>query len=278
LLKEAGRPAAIWGIVRDVTETRALQTKLAMASRLAAMGTLVAGVAHEINNPLAAEMAGQGLAMEVVREIREHLRGDAPLDRKADGQALDNVLEALEDAQSGSARIARIVKDLSAFGRPDAKRGRFRLLDIIDGALRWLPATIEGKVSIQVEDGGAPDVVAFPGQVEQVVVNLVTNAAKATPEGRRDAIIVRTGPGAPGMARLEVVDHGTGIDPAIRERIFDPFFTTRPAGPHRGSGLGLAICYAIVNSHGGTLTVESEIGKGSTFTLELPAAPPEVTA
>jgi signal transduction histidine kinase len=109
--------------------------------------------------------------------------------------------------------------------------------------------------------------------MEQVVLNLVTNAARATPEGRRNTVILRIGPGAPGMARLEVVDHGTGIEPAILDRIFEPFFTTRRVGADKGTGLGLAICQAIVASHEGTLAVESQVGKGSTFRLELPAAP-----
>jgi two-component system sensor kinase FixL len=271
LLKEAGRPTAIWGIVRDVTETRALHAQVALSSRLAAMGSLVAGVGHEINNPLAAEMADQGLAFEVVREVREHLAGNASLDRPAEARALDSVLDALQDAQEAGKRIARIVKDLSVFGQPDSKRRRVQLTDILDGAMRWLPATIARTASLRVENLGAPDVVASPGQIEQVVVNLVTNAAKATPEGRHDTVILRIGPGTSGTARLDVIDHGAGIDPAIRERIFDPFFTTRPAGPNHGSGLGLAICHAIVTSHGGTLTVESEVGKGTTFRMELPA-------
>jgi two-component system cell cycle sensor histidine kinase/response regulator CckA len=105
------------------------------------------------------------------------------------------------------------------------------------------------------------------------VVNLVTNAAKATPEGTRGAIVIRVGPGEPGMARLEVIDHGHGIDPAVLPRIFEPFFTTSDVG--QGTGLGLSICHAIVVGHGGTLTVTSEVGKGSTFRVELPAAPPE---
>jgi PAS domain S-box-containing protein len=278
LMKEGGRPVAMWAIVRDVTEARALQVKLAVAGRMAAVGTLVAGVAHEINNPLAAEMADQGIALEVVREVRERLRGDSPVDRGEEGRALDGVVEALEDAQEGGARIARIVKDLALFGRPDAKRQRTRLMDILDGAIRWLPATVARSASIQVENGGAPDVVASAGQIEQVLVNLVTNAAKATPAGQRDTVIVRIGPGVPGMARVEVIDHGIGIDPAIRDHIFDPFFTTRPAGPERGTGLGLAICHSILTAHGGTLTFESEVGKGSTFRLELPAAPVEVVS
>ncbi len=106
------------------------------------------------------------------------------------------------------------------------------------------------------------------------MLNLVTNAARATPEGQRNEVLLRTGPGAPGMARLEVVDHGIGIAPAILNRIFEPFFTTRRVGADKGTGLGLAISQAIVASHEGTLTVESEVGKGSTFRIELPAASP----
>ncbi len=275
LLKEGDRPAALWAVVRDVTEARALQMRLAVAARMSALGTLVSGVAHEINNPLAAEMADQGIALEVVREVRERLRGDSPVDRGAEGRALDGVVEALKDAQESGARIAQIVNDLTVFGRPDAKRQRSRLIDIVDGAMRWLPATVARSAAITVEDGGGPDVTASPGQIEQILVNLVTNAAKATPEGQRGVVVVRVGPGQPGMARVEVIDHGVGVDPAIRNHVFDPFFTTRPTGPGRGSGLGLAICQAIATAHGGTLTFESEVGKGSTFRVELPAAPAE---
>jgi PAS domain S-box-containing protein len=275
LLKEGERPVAMWAIVRDVTDVRALQVKLAVAGRMAALGTLVSGVAHEINNPLAAEMADQGIALEVVREVRQRLRADSPVDRGAEGRALDGVVVALEDAQEGGARIARIVKDLAVFGKPDAKRQRARLMDIVDGAMRWLPAAVALSANIQVENGGAPDVIVSAGQIEQILVNLITNAAKATPEGQRNTVIVRVAPGLPGMGRLEVVDHGVGIDPAIRDSIFDPFFTTRPTGPGRGAGLGLAICQTIATAHGGTLTFESELGKGTTFRLELPAAPVE---
>jgi signal transduction histidine kinase len=138
-------------------------------------------------------------------------------------------------------------------------------------AMRWLPATLARIATVKVENADAPDVVAAFGQIEQVVVNLVTNAAKATPPGTNEAITIRIGPGAAGMARLEVIDRGVGIDPEIVGRIFDPFFTTAKVG--EGAGLGLAISHTIVTAHGGTLTVESEVGKGSTFRVELPAAP-----
>ncbi len=270
-----GNVSGFVGVLVDVTSQRALQAKLAISSRLAAIGTLVSGVAHEINNPLAAEMADQGIALDVIREVQERLRGDSPLDRGAEARALDAVVEALKDAQEGGARIARVVRDLAIFGRPNPTRQRVRLMDIVDGAMRWLPATVARTASIQVENGGPPDILASVGQIQQVLVNLVTNAARATPEGRRDTVIVRVRPGAPGMARMEVIDHGVGMGPDMVDRIFDPFFTTHPVGEGRGTGLGLAICHAIVADHGGTISVESEPGKGSTFRVDLPAAPAE---
>ncbi len=259
----------------DVTEARALQAQLALASRLAAMGRLVAGVAHEVNNPLAALMADQGIALELAREIRDRMRGTEPVDRQGEARLLDDVAEALEEGQEGGQRIARIVKNLAAFGRPDPRRTRVRLAGVVADAMRWLPASVAQSATVSVEDGGAADVIASSGQLEQVVVNLVTNAAKAMPEGRRGLIRVRVGPGGPGMSRLEVIDDGRGIEPGNLERIFEPFFTTRPVGAGRGMGLGLAISHAIVHGHGGTLTVTSVPGKGSTFRMELPAALPE---
>ena len=272
---EAGTVSGYVGALVDITEPRALQAQLALSSRLTAMGTLVTGVAHEINNPLAAELADQGIAIELAREVRDRLQGSDPLDRPAEARLLGDAIEALEEAQESGQRIARIVKNLTNFGRPDPRRRRVRLADAVTEAMRWLPSSVSHAAQIIVEDGGAPEVITSSGQLEQVVVNLVTNAAKATPKGRRGRIVVRTGAGTAGMSRLEVVDDGKGIAPAILDRIFDPFFTTRPAGDGKGMGLGLAICHAIVTSHAGTLTVTSTPGKGSTFRVELPAAPPE---
>jgi PAS domain S-box-containing protein len=269
----AGRVQGVFAAARDVTEVRALQAQVALASRLAAMGTLVAGVAHEINNPLAAELADQGLAIEIAGEVRGRLVGGDPLDRPTEARLLAQTIEALEDAQESGKRIARIVNNLSTLGRPDVRRTRIRLSDVVASATRWLPATVDPSAEVRFEEGGAPDVIASVGQLEQVVVNLVVNGARAIPHGRRGLVVVRTGPGSKGMARLEVRDDGTGIPPAIRERIFEPFFTTRQTGEGKGMGLGLSICHSIVTAHGGTISVESEVGKGSTFRVELPAAP-----
>ena len=271
-LDGAGAVAGYVGALVDITEARAFQAQLALASRLAAMGTLVTGVAHEINNPLAAELADQGLALEIAREVRARLDGSAPLDRKAEAKVLGGVVEALEDALGSGQRVARVVRDLSMFGRPDSRRDRVRLIDVVNGALRWLPAIVARTATIQIQDGGPSDVVASSGQIEQVLLNLITNAARATPEGQRDTVIVRIGPGGPGMARLEVIDHGTGIAPSTLERVFEPFFTTHPDGPAKGMGLGLAISHAIVTAHGGTITARSVLGEGATFRVELPLA------
>jgi signal transduction histidine kinase len=184
---------------------------------------------------------------------------------------LGEVIDALEEAQASGKRISEIVRDMATFANPNPKRTRVRLTDIVQGAMRWLPSSMNLSARIQVEDLGAPEIMAASGQLEQVVHNLLTNAARASSE-TLGKILVRIGPGSPGMARLEVVDHGVGIPEETVDRIFEPFYTTRPVGEGRGAGLGLAISRAIIVSHGGTITVESEVGKGSKFTVDLPAA------
>ena len=211
--------------------------------------------------------------MSAVQGIRGRLHGSGPLKREAEVCSLDEAVEELQEAEDAGRRIERIIKDLKIFGRLDQARMRSRLIDIVHLGVRWLPVSVTRGATVRVENGGAPDVEVSPGQIEQVVSNLVINAAKAAPEGERGQIVLRVGPGAPGMARLEVVDEGVGIDSAILHRIFEPFFTTAEDG--KGTGLGLAICHAIVTAHAGTITVESTVGEGSTFRVELPAAPAE---
>jgi signal transduction histidine kinase len=275
LIRKDGRPTAMWAIVRDITETRKLRLQLATASRLVAMGTLVAGIAHEVNNPLSAELSGQGFAQEVVDDVRVRIAGSTLPGRDDLVRQLAQAAEALEDAQAGGHRIARIVKDMAALASPDPRRRRLKLIDVVEDARRWLLTTVAGGCPVKVEDRGSPDVLASAGEIEQVLLILVSNAALATARGTDREIVIRIGTGGTGMARMEVVDHGAGIPPAILDRVFDPFFTTRQVGEPRGIGLGLAVGHAIVTSHGGTITVESELGKGSTFRVELPAAPVE---
>jgi len=263
-----GRVVGVVSTIADITERRALREQATVSLRLAAMATLVAGVAHEINNPLAGEMSSHAMAIQEVQTLAALLRGGDPVDRERLARGADEVVEMLGDAQIGSKRIARIVKELSAIGRSSPERVPIRLSAVVESAMQWLPGSVGHGVTIRVEAEGAPEVLAAEGQLEQVVTNLVTNGSLAIPAGRQGEITVRIGPGTPGMARLEVEDNGTGIAPDILVRIFDPFFTTRDVG--KGMGLGLAICHAIVTAHGGTITVRSTPGKGSTFRVELP--------
>ncbi len=133
-----GNVRGVFAAARDVTELRALQAKVALSARLAAMGTLVAGVAHEINNPLAAVMAGQGLTLETSRELRKRLQDRMLLDPETEIRQLDEGIEALEDAWEGGQRIAGIVKELAAIARPDPTRERVRLADVAAQAVRWV--------------------------------------------------------------------------------------------------------------------------------------------
>ena len=265
---ETGAVVMGLAMTQDVTEQRLLRAQLALSSRLASLGTLVAGVAHEVNNPLASAIASVAHAIEEQRALASRIRGDQPLDREALALAAEAVVEVLLDAQVGEHRISQIVKDLSLFGHPNPMRTRVRLGDVVTSAMRWIPASVGRSATVRVDDLGAPDVHASAGQLEQVVVNLVTNAAFAIPDGSRGEVTVRIFTSDAGGAVLEVHDDGTGIDPAIMERIFDPFFTTRDVG--KGTGLGLPVCHAIVSAHAGTLTATSVVGKGSTFRVELP--------
>ncbi|MEI7705416.1 MAG: ATP-binding protein [Deltaproteobacteria bacterium] len=273
-----GIPVRLVGTIQDVTDRKVaeegrlnLQARLAQSARLAAMGTLVAGVAHEVNNPLTALLASAELALEDVRELQENARRSSTTDEDGVIRRSEVVLGVLRDITTSADRISRIVKDLTLLGRPEQRRERVRLADVVEEGLKWLPGQEVHRATIRTEVAHDLHVLASAGQMGQVVVNLVTNALLAIPEGRTGTVVVRAGLGAPGRAFLEVSDDGPGIPPDVLERIFEPFFTTR--SPGTGTGLGLPICNAIVTTHGGTFTVESETGKGTTFRVELPVAP-----
>ena len=267
----SGEVAGFVGVIIDVTSQRALQEQVAIGSRLAAMGTLVAGVAHEINNPLGGMLASDGFALEEAERLRDELRSRKPVPASRMAEELDRVVEALRDAQGEGLRIGEIVKDLTLLGRPDAGRMRVQLREVVEKAVRSLPPALASGAAIRIDDRASPGVTAAAGQLVQVFANLLTNAVRASRPGIPIEVTVTVGTGSPGMVRAEVADNGCGMPPDLMGRIFDPFFTTRKTG--QGMGLGLPICHAIVTAHGGTITVESTPGAGSTFRVELPAAP-----
>ena len=265
-----GEPLLAVLTIRDVTQRRALQAQLDVASRLASLGTLVAGVAHEVNNPLAGSMASLGLAIETVREFAERLTQPAPLDLDAVTKGTAELVEILEDAHQGACRISTIVKDLAVFGRPSTSQQALRLKDVVAAAMKWLPSAVSAHSTIEVIDTGSPEVLGSASQLEQVLINIVTNADKAAPPGRKCRIRIELGTGPEGQARIVVSDDGIGMPKAVLHRIFDPFFTTREVG--KGMGLGLPICHAIVTAHRGRIHARSEPGVGTSFVIDLPPA------
>jgi PAS domain S-box-containing protein len=257
-------------VAQDVTARREVEANLAVTSRLAAMGTLLSGIAHEINNQLAGSMAGTDWAARRARELAAGLGTGAPVDPRAVAAGLGELVDALEDAMAGNRRIAAIVKDLVTVGHPGPERVRARLRDVVSDAVLRMPAPLRERCMVRVVDEGAPDVVAASGQLSQAVANLLDNAAAAMPATGGADIVLRIGTAPGGQARIEVEDRGSGIAPEVLHRIFDPFFTTRPVG--QGMGLGLSVAHAIVTAHGGAISATSTPGKGSTFRIELPPA------
>jgi len=255
----AGRAARIVGTSTDVTAAHELHQKLLAATRLASAGTLAAGVAHEINNPLACVTANLKYALEEL----------SPAERPH-----PDALRALEEAVRSAQRIASIVRSMRSLGtsaRTDAPHEidvRSEILNAVEMVHDRLAA--RARVDVEVPRD-LPMARARTSELGRALVNLLVNAAEAIPDG--DAARNRIGVAARAEAAeviVEVADTGTGIAPEIRERIFEAFFTTKPVGA--GIGLGLSIVKAIVDGAGGRVEVESASGAGSTFRVRLPIA------
>lgn len=260
-LKEGAEVVGAAWLLRDVSERRRLEARLNHLDRLASLGTMSAGIAHELNNPLSYVLAN-------ARFVLERLDG-------ADAE----VREALGDLQDGALRIASIVGDLRTFSRSDTQLETqpTDLCQVLDAALRVTAKLVNARAKVEVQVDGLPQVEAFEPRLVQVLVNLLLNAAQAIPEAPepKGHITVRATAEGNGVA-LEVADDGEGMTPEVQQRVFDPFFTTRPVG--FGAGLGLAVCHGVVTAMGGTLSVHSAPGQGSTFRLWLRRAQPRYLA
>ena len=258
------------GAIVDVTENHFLRMQLALASRTAFIGTLAASAAHQIESPLTRSILDQGVALDLARGARKRLLEGGPFNRDTALEVVGDMIRALEDAQADGRGLTRIVKKLASYADSAPGRIRVRLYDVVSQAIHWLPRGITDAVSIEIKNLDEQEVSASVGQIEQVIVNLLTNAARATQPGSRGKVTVQIGRGAPGMARIDVIDRGAGIVPSALADIFQPFPRKGTAG--KRTGLGLAISHSIVASHSGTLTVASVLGRGSTFRVELPTA------
>ena len=250
-------------MVEDVTDRRRMEAQLRLADRLASVGTLAAGVAHEINNPMAFVLANLEYAVGELRRT---------------GVARE-VLTALEEAREGGARVREIVRDLKVFSRADdSSRERLDVGRVLHSAISLAANELRARAHLEVEIEPTVPVLGSEHRLGQVFLNLLINAAQAIPEGQvaRHFVRAKASMHPDGRVRVEISDNGVGIPPEVRARIFDPFFTTKPVGV--GTGLGLSICHGIVASLGGEITVDGEPGQGSTFRVLLPAAPEEESA
>jgi PAS domain S-box-containing protein len=247
-------------VLRDVTAEKAAQAQLMTSDRMASVGMLAAGVAHEINNPLAAVLANLDLALEAIA-----------------GQAVEpdpliaDLKESITSARAGAMRVRQIAGDLRIFSRPNEdEKTAVDVQRVLDSTLRMAWNEIRHRARLVKEYGPVPPVLANESRLGQVFLNLIVNAAQALTEGRADQnqITVTTSMNPGGLIRVAIADTGVGMSPAVMNRLFTPFFTTKPIGV--GTGLGLTICQRLVQSMGGEIRVDSAIGRGTVFHVDLP--------
>jgi two-component system, NtrC family, sensor kinase len=273
----------------DLRTQAASQAQVMHTTKLASLGQMVAGVAHEINTPLGFVKSNVEVVGELMDE-HEQLLGDllSALDRAmtgepaqreaaraalvraraalAAGTSLDDARELLVDSLEGISSIADLVVNLKGFARVD--RDGLDLIDLNDSvrsALTVAGHQLRERIKVVTHLGPLPRVRCMPSQLNQVFLNLITNAAQSIPERGTITVISRA---TPDMVEVSVGDTGMGISEDVLPRIFDPFFTTKDVG--EGTGLGLSIVHKIIKAHGGTIHVKTATGRGTTFTIALP--------
>ena len=281
---EADGGPAVLLVARDVTERWQMQSRLLQASRLASVGTLAAGVAHEINNPLAYVETNIGYVKTVwpaaAAELAARRAGRAPPSQELTSAVLEDVRSALEESALGVERVRQIVHGLKEFARSEEEAlRRVDVREALDGSLKMMAHELKHRARVVREIEPVPDVLGNEARLTQVFVNLLHNAAQALPpEGAAAQATVRLATSVDGEGRVvvSIEDTGCGIPQENLSRIFDPFFTTRGVG--EGAGLGLSIAHGIVSGMGGDIEVTSAVGKGTTVRVILPPAIPYETA
>ena len=277
---------------RNEQRIRELHAQLLQNEKMASIGQLSAGIAHEINNPMGFINSNLGTLEKYVDKFDRYIASLEPLvqnccteqqqqsvqtlrkELKLD-YVLRDIRQLLEESSDGAGRVMRIVQDLKTFSRSDtAQIARAELHQCIDSTINIIWNQIKYVAELKKEYGDLPKVPCNVQQVNQVFMNLLVNACHAIQEKQADesgTITVRTWADSNNVY-IAIADTGCGISDDVRRRIFEPFYTTKEVG--KGTGLGLSISHEIIKKHGGELTVESEVGKGTTFTIRLPLTPP----
>ena len=251
---------------RELQET---QNQLMQSEKLKSLGQLVAGVAHELNNPIGFVHANLQLIDEFVDKAAAARDAGRSEDANRHREAIKKLLFR---SREGTERVKQIVQDLRTFSRMDqADLQMAQLTDEIDRTLALMEPRFKGAIEVVRDYQALPEVRCFPGQLNQVFLNLLMNACDVIEEGGTITIRTRT---VPVGVRLEFEDSGPGIPSEVAMRIFDPFFTTKEVG--KGTGLGLSLSHGIIERHGGRIQIISEPGQGAVFQIELPLEAPEV--
>ena len=260
----------------DITERkrseealRKSQVQLRMADRLVTVGTLSAGVAHEINNPLAYTLANLAYVRDAVAHLPE----------SPDGVDVEELRSSIAEAVEGAERVRRIVKDMKTLSRVDDDRvGAVDVEAALDASVNMALHELRHRAQLVKDYGSVGFARCNEGRLVQVFLNLLVNAAQAIPGNAPDRNEVRlaTCVDDRGHIAVEISDTGNGIPEEVLPRIFDPFFTTKPVGV--GTGLGLSICHSLLATMGGQIEVASKVGVGTRFLILLPAAGPPARA
>ena len=256
--------------------------RLLQSEKLASLGELAAGVAHEINNPVGYVSSNLTTLQKYLTVYEKVL--DAPQADKDEMTALkkklnyafirDDLQNLVKETQEGVGRVKAIIQDLKDYARTNAAT-HYVASDIqvgLKSTLNIARVQLKNRCDVRLELGKLPLVECAPSQIDQVFLNLIVNAAQAMPEGKMGMIDIRTDANDQ-QVWVEVKDNGPGIPPDVLKKIFDPFFTTKDPGT--GTGLGLSVSQNIIQQHGGTLTVDSTVGVGTTFKITLPIKRPE---
>jgi len=249
----------------EVRRERAqLQEQLLISDRMASVGILAAGVAHEINNPLAVAVGNLDLALQHL-EILARTHGEIG--------GLHNIVTEVRESHEAVERIRNVARDLRLFARSDNENhAAVDIQAVIESSLRMAHNEVRHRAKLRTEFAPVPPVAGNESKIGQVLLNLIVNAAQSITEGsiEDNEISVSTALAPDGCVVVTVRDTGSGMSAEVKRKLFSPFFTTKPVGV--GTGLGLSICQRIINEIGGTITVESEVGRGSEFTVQLQPA------
>jgi two-component system NtrC family sensor kinase len=269
------------------------QNQLLQSEKMASIGQLAAGVAHEINNPIGYVYSNLGTLDRYLKNLLSVLdayelaEGEAPgnapalaavhaVKRSVDLSFLrEDLQELMSESRDGITRVKQIVQNLKDFSRADVA-DEWQWADLhrgLDSTLNIVANEIKYKAEVVKEYGQLPDIECLPSQLNQVFMNMLVNAAHAIEE--KGVITLRSGKESD-QVWVEIADTGNGVPPENLNRIFDPFFTTKPVG--KGTGLGLSLSYSIVQKHHGHIDVTSEVGMGTTFRVWLPIRQPESAA